>query len=107
MSHDVAVRRALGALAERERRPEPRLIVASAETATGRVTDAAAVLAGDGCDRLEEAIERAERRGEYEVARTGRRVLATLARYRRVAHADHIHSGRGTVLHGRDQRADE
>jgi len=112
------VKRALRSLADDppERRDPP--VVTEAEAALDAVPEAAAFLADDGWCRLEDAVERAERRGDLATVRAGREALAAFAELRHAVRGetnsrpggdddrDHFHSARGTVLGDDGQGSD-
>ncbi|MFB6155988.1 MAG: hypothetical protein ABEJ22_08835 [Haloferacaceae archaeon] len=92
---DVAtVKRAVRALAEDapERRGPPP-IVADAGTALADVRRAARFVADGGESRLREAVGEAERRGDLETVREGRRALDALSRLRERARSDWDEAG--------------
>jgi hypothetical protein len=62
-------------------------VVADAETAVERLDTAAEFLADGGETRLRRAVARAEADDRHALARRGKRVLATLDRFRAVAAA--------------------
>jgi len=113
-----SVKRALRSLADDppERR-EPRA-VSEARAALDAVPEAAAFLADGGQRRLEDAVERAERRGDLQTVRAGREALAAFTALRRAVRGetnrrpggddggDHFHSARGTVLGDDGQGSD-
>lgn len=119
MADSRSVKRALRSLADDppERRDPP--VVTEARAALDAVPEAAAFLADGGRRRLEDAVERAERRGDLETVRAGREALAAFAALRRAVRgatdrrrpggcdgADHFHSARGTVLRDDGQGSD-
>lgn len=81
---------------------DPAAVVDEADAARDDVRVAATFVGDRGLDRLRAAIDRTD---DPTTTRRGRRALDELERCRRVA-ADHVHSGRGTVLSPGDQRSE-
>jgi hypothetical protein len=85
--------------------PDHAAVVDDATAALTDVEAAAAFVEGGGMARLDAAVRAADRAGDPEIARRGRRALAALRRCRRAA-ADHFRPARGTVL-GADRQPSE
>ncbi|MFB6089725.1 MAG: hypothetical protein ABEJ97_01585 [Halobellus sp.] len=87
---------------------DPERVVAEAEAAVSCAREAVAYLVAGRLGTLDAAIGAAERRGEAELARRGRRSRETLRRLRTelepAVGRDHFRPARGTVLGDSGQR---